>query len=374
MKKKSVPAANRDKIQHYKKELVQGFFIIAATLIAFTAFCLAWFVSNTKVSAETAVISAQSDTQFLLASEGDRQEPEWKDDKVNLLELFSGSPVEYTGYYDTASFTKSTDTLSLYTGTSGLAWRLAGQQYFYPGAAGKLELYFIPQKVDLQQIKIDLNIEPKIAAEQNAADGESKIKTADATVQQLVNGHILFFSGYNENTGYSGLLGIEKDGTLSTKSITVNANDFPAADGSDAKAAAFEKGVPYKVTVWWKWPKIFHNYVYNEKYYDDLFLPLPGSNNTDYETLNNFINKNRTASEAMLGTDHYATDLFLKYASANNADAAEGSDTGINIQKINASMTQEVFNECTTYYDLADEYLGNSTDYIYVIAEVENAA
>lgn len=372
MKKKSIPAANRDKIQHYKKELVQGFFIIAATLIAFTAFCLAWFVSNTKVSAETAVISAQSDTQFLLASEGDRQEPEWKDDKANLLELFSGSPVEYTGYYDAASFTKRTDTLLLYTGTSGLAWRLAGQQHFYPGAAGKLELYFIPQKDGLQQIKLNLNIEPKIDVEQNAADGESQIGSADATVQQLVNGHILFFSGYNENTGYSGLLGVEKAGTLSTKSITINASDFYAADGSTAKATAFEKGVPYKVTVWWKWPKLFHNYVYNEKYYDDLFLT--GSNNTDYKTLNNYINKNRKASEAMSGKDHYATDLFLKYASANNADDTEETDAGISIQEISADMTQEVFNECTTYYDLADEYLGNHTDYIYVIAEVENAA
>lgn len=378
---------NSEKIKDYQRQIAQGFFYIGVTIIVFTAVCIAWFVSNTKVTATGASISAANNVPLLLASTGERQIPESYDEFNNkkyynkLLNFLAGESKKcdkdsvYYDYNEKESESFSAET-TLYTGTSGLAWYLNGQQELSPGAGGELELYFIPQKSGLSEVTLKLTVEGKKAG--GVKDDVNTLEDLkDETAKNFLNSHILFFEQYDESHGYRELLGKtkisstsdseaeEKGGYIFTpsaaKTITVRAKDFK--DESGKEKDIFDVNVPYKVTIYWKWPAQFRNYVYSGySYENDLFYyPDDEEPHDDQDALVKYLNKENSATSKVDSKDFYATGFFKKDAALDT----EGK-TGISIGTIGTDMAQENFANGTEYYNQADEYLGSNVNYILV--------
>ena len=110
------------------------------------------------------------------------------------------------------------------------------------------------------------------------------------------------------------------------------------------KNSSFKKDVPYKVTIYWIWPQYFRNYVYTQKSTQgDLFTDAANqTDGSDYARINTFINKSQNK-------------LFY--------------DESANVQvtfPINKDMAQDTLEQCSNYYNKADEYIGTNAKYIYV--------
>ena len=322
------------KITRYKKQAARSFVLAFTTLIAIIAVCIAWFVSNTKVTMTGTSISAENTVPFELASAGVRQNP----DKL-LSQLLDGDNTrKYKQYIDyKTDKTESLDDETLYVGTSSLAWRLSGQQNFYPGASGELEFYFIPKQSDLQTITFQLSLTGY------EDDTEGKLtKVEDKVWKKLIDGHILVFENSDGIKGYSNWLGTEKKLQITSKTVS------------------FTKDMPYKVTLYWKWPKYFRNYVYNDRIgWGDL---ITDSSNEEYKKMNTFVNGQVPSEKTKFGENN---DNCLFYSSKEY-------DTGITNAKgnIGIDLEDESFDSCTKYYNLADEYIGSKAHYIYVEVNV----
>ena len=325
---------NTEKITRYKKQAARSFVLAFTTLIAIIAICIAWFVSNTKVTMTGTSISAENSLSFELASVGDRQEAE----KNNLLNsedktiLTDGTKSDYDSYFDLETNEEKKIKQTYYVGSSNLAWHLDGQERLSPGSSGTLELYLIPKTSGLSTATVNLSLKAYVSA-----DGNNKaVLSTDNRLQNLINGHILLFQKLDDDIGYQNW--INESGSIQIEA--------PGATGNET--GTFQEGLPYKITLYWVWPKYFRNYVYTQRStYGDLFNSI---SNNGYQELNVFLNEQRTLSNSKVFYDASGTTI------AN---------------EINSSMSDETLNVCNKYYNQADEYIGNNAKYVYINAAVQ---
>ena len=204
-----------------------------------------------------------------------------------------------------------------------------------PGASGDLVFYLIPKVEGLKTADVILDL-----AGYAKTDGSSNAEQIkDTQLQSLIKGHILIFKNLDDEKGYSNWIGkYNKSEYTFSNSFTVKA---PEKSG-------FQKGVPYKVTLHWIWPRYFRNYIYNlRSTEEDLFAGTLEGNET-YQAINNFVN-----AQASVSMDNY-NDLFAK----DNNFKIDGS--------IGVNMSDAVLDSCSKYYNKADEYIGKTAEYVYV--------
>lgn len=303
------------KIEEDKKKLARSGVLAFSAMIAIIVLCIAWFVSNNKVSMTSGTISADIQVPFELASVGVRQTPE-----SEKLQLETGTETEYTDYYDIMQETEVKTTQKYHAGVSGLAWYLDGQEKVAPGASGRMDLYLIPKTSGISSATIQLTIE----ARDNAGS-----RIGNDTLQNLINGHILLFGKLDDTDGYQNWSG-EK------QTLTVTPRD------------GFSKKLPYKVTIYWVWPKYFRNYIYTSRSTQgDLF---GSEQNESYNRLAKFV-KNQTSVN---------NQLFYNAGESMNISGT-----------IDKNMNDDTFNACNDYYNQADEYIGKNTSYVYISATVQ---
>lgn len=341
-----------EEIQKQKKQMKTSSALAFAALIAIIALCIAWFASNNQVTANTSGISADDDNPFLLASIGSRQEAEknyLKNENGEIL-LSEGTSRTYDHYIDVEiGKTVSSENETYYTGISGLAWHMNGQQSFSPGGSGKLEFYVIPKMNNLKSVTITLNMTGYYENSNRAEKKENK------NLQDLISGHILLFQNLDDTYGYTGWLG--KDSTGKNNTLKVNA---PKVEG--AETATFKKDVPYKITIYWVWPRYFRNYIYTQRStQEDLFTDkIDQSANSEYQEFINFINSYKYInSEKNAGNGKF----FFSTGETGQIDQFNG--------RIDNQMSDTILDECSKYYNQADEYIGNNLKYIYVEMKVE---
>ena len=332
------PAELRAQIEEDKKKVSRSTVFLFAALIAIIAICIAWFVSNTRVHVTTGTISAQDSTLFELASVGGRTEAESEHlvdaNKKNLLT--AGNEKNYETYYDMQAESEVKKEQTYHVGTADLAWHLqSANSTVSPGASGKLEFYIIPKVENLKSVTVKLNVAAYGKASNNSAIEESN----NNVLKRLIKGHILLFQNLDDQKGYSNWLRPD-DGKYT---FIVSA---PASDG-------FQTNCPYKVTVYWIWPKYFRNYIYMQKStQEDLFGNSPDK--TTYDDLLKYVNEQRTLKGSTLFYDK----------------AGKGTDI---TEDINNSMDGALLDICSQYYDDADEYIGTNAGYLYVRAGAEGA-
>ena len=320
-------------IEEDRRKAGRAFFLAGVALITIVALAIAWFVSNHTVNGSSSAVAAQSDEPFQLASVGERQTKEknhLKDAEDNNI-LSDGATTTYESYIDTNTWKAVKSDQTYYVGTSGLAWHLQDPEMTVsPGAGDKLEFYVIPKKEGLTTVTVTMSLTGYTLNESETTQKAEKVE--DATLQRLIDGHILLFHNLDDKHGYSGWLG------------TTNTLTLTAPDGG-----TFQKDTPYKVTLYWKWPRYFRNYVYTQRSTQgDLFTTEV--NETEYT---NWI-------------DTFVNAEYQKEASTSRLfyDAEGKALTGID--KISNSMSDSVLNACNTYYNQADEYIGTNANFIYM--------
>lgn len=299
--------------------LKTGVFMLSAAVVIIVM-TIAWFMSNNKVGASGTNINANNSERYIIASAGNRQKAEqdnYKENGENILSDSEGS--EYTNYYDTLTGETVTlqedKKLTLYNGT---VWHLQDHDTMHPGARGVLEFYVIPQVENLQELTFSFDV----AAYKAVNDVNNPVSLVeDEVINQLLEGHILFFTNLDDSDGYSGWIGTNE------KKITVK-----------DKNGTLQKNLPYKVSIYWIWPRKYRNFIYHQKSMQgDLFA----TESEDYKQLISFINKNQAK-------------FFY-----NNSEEMKGITTDIN-------MSDDEYVLGTSYYNIADEYIGTNVNYIYL--------
>lgn len=315
--------------------LKTGIFILAVLGVGFLL-CIAWFVSNSTVRGMNGEISASDQVQYVLACTGDRLDTE----KNNLLIkegteswtwglslLSEGKQEHHDRFIDTATGETVEKEADYYTQQGEFAWRLQEQIRFYPGARGKLEMYLIPRVDGLTSVQLQLTIKPyKAVPDTNGKIGAEPQE--DATLSNLLNGHILLFRALDDNTGYSDWMG-------ENRTITVKGKD----------GESLIKDMPYKVTVYWIWPKQYRNLIY-DKYSTrgDIFSNT--ENNPDYVNLIYYINSHKN-------NFFYSTNSEEEFPNTS------------------ADMIQSDFEKGVLGYNQADEYIGMKANFLYFCVNAE---
>lgn len=311
-----------------KRKLKRSFVFAFVALIAVIALGIAWFMSNSKVTSTGTSVSAQDDRLFELASVGERQKAEasYLLDESKKSILSAGAEKTYASYIENG--TKVQKPQRYHVGTGSLAWYLDSQESILPGANGKLEFYIIPKKDDVKSVTVSFDINGYVYTTDRRA-----VKSENTTLQNLIQGHILFFQQLDDVYGYQKWLEADKPFVIKAP-----------------ENGSFKQNVPYKVTIYWIWPQYFRNYVYTQKSTQgDLFTDAANqTSDSDYARINTFINNQRTVEKGQ-------NKLFY--------------DESANVQvtsPINKDMAQDTLDQCSKYYNKADEYIGTNAKYIYV--------
>ena len=311
-----------------KRKLKQSFAFAFVALIAVIALGIAWFMSNSKVTSTGTSVSAQDDRLFELASVGKRQTAEeyyLKDESKKSI-LSAGTERTYASYIENGTEVQKKQTY--YVGTGSLAWYLDSRESILPGANGKLEFYIIPKKDDVKSVTVSFDINGYVYTTKENADKRA-VKSEDTTLQNLIQGHILFFQQLDDVDGYQKWLKADE-------SFVIEA----------PKNGSFKQNVPYKVTIYWIWPQYFRNYVYTQKSTQgDLFMDAA---NQTYARINTFINSQRTVETSQ-------NKLFYDESGKVQVES-----------DINKDMAHDTLEQCSNYYNKADEYIGTNAKCIYV--------
>lgn len=335
------PQELQERIHEEKKNARRSLRLAFTALLAIVAVCIAWFASNNQVTVEDIQTTVRDEEPFDIASIGDRQTAEKNfliDDNDNKI-LSEGTERHFDNYIDIDSKeTVEAGGKKFYVGGSGIAWHMNGDQSLVPGAGGKLEFYIIPKQTGLTSVTISLNMEGyKLNETTNKAQ-----KLSDTKIQNLLNGHILLFRYLDDQYGYHGWLGADHK-------IKINA---PTRDNGDT---TFVPNIPYKVTLYWKWPQYFRNYIYTQRStYGDLFTDeMVAKYGDEYQSLVQFVDDQKSTGDA--------GSLFY-----------DASGTGASISgTINKYMDDTTLDACTTYYNQADEYIGTNTQYVYIQIKID---
>lgn len=296
-------------------ELIKTCFFILAAVSVIIFGTIAWFASNTQVQASGVSVSAQNQT-IRLATKGERQLPDVQ---------FSG--VEESGWNleDGTPFDSY-----FYTETQTIALRMSNANTVVsPGARGVVEFYIIPtEDGDIQtNLYVGLGVYQEEKKNHSITNqlitGVKRIRSKP--LEAVLNGHILLFREYS-NGYYSGWMG-----SGSSKEITVN---IPNA----------KKDEPVPVRFYWIWPLEYRNMK------DNLIDP---SNTEEYDRFQAWVE----AQADITGKATVAEDSKYKYSQIFlwNKDATEFPD----------ALRDDAYN-------LADEYIGGNTHYLYLTIQTKD--
>lgn len=246
----------QEEIQNYKhqwKIFIRTGIVVLAAAIAIIIACIAWFVSNNKVTGSgIGIRSAGSDFELAADAGADGKNSAGVYDK--LLEAASGTEetLENKNYITTDGSHTS------------ITWSIVNESNMRnnqnnlgiePGTSGMLKFYIISHKEGALNVTLDLGL----TGYTNGTG--STIEKADETAQKLVKGHVLLFAGYEQGTNsYEGW--ISEDADPWTMTLDSGSTLTRNADGTLTWAVEnAKKDTAYPVQIYWIWPEILGSYL-----------------------------------------------------------------------------------------------------------------
>ena len=210
-----------------------GIIVVAAFIVMIVA-SIAWFVSNTRVDATGAAIRP-ADMPFDLAAAGTKSDEDADRgiyDKLLTVSPGASREIEGKKYWSTDGSHTSicwAVTPESNMNNTGEDEKSTGIE---PGSYGKMTFYIIPNKdgplkVTLDLVLIGYQIADDKKKEANVTQNDLT-EVTDPSLQQLLEGHVLLFAGYNEKAGcYKGW-------------ISRDAGEWSMRLGSETEAAVLE--------------------------------------------------------------------------------------------------------------------------------------
>ena len=342
--------------------------IVVAAFIVLIVVSIGWFVSNTRVDA-TGVAIRPADMPFDLAASG--IESNASADRGTYDELLTVSPgasreIKGKKYWSTDGSHTS------------ICWAVTPESNMNntsedgkptgiePGSYGKMTFYIIPNKDGPLKVTLELVLAGyQIADDKKNAENVTKndlTEVTDPSLQQLLEGHVLLFAGYNEKAGcYKGW--ISRDAGVWRMSL-----------GSGTEAAVIEvksgkltwnntnaqKDTAYPVTIYWIWPERLESYLRKADGYSGKNPLLFPENLSSEENALLALPENLFATMSKVEKNSSSNRYFRWEDSAKFQE---------NVTKDTLSQIREKFNPAlysivAAYYDSADQYLGKNVQYV----------
>ena len=328
----------RKEIKGLYKSLAKTMVMVFVSLFTLIFVAVAWFAANSRTNSGLSQISASSRNDFALATVGTKEQGIYD----NLLSLFSNSDTE------------TIDGVTYYIATGNYSFRLDSDKNmnnFYanqdlrPGNKGSFDIYVICNSEENE-----FALEPRINAytENENTNTLSPMSTANT---DFLYGHILFFTEIDNKGMYSNVIDMSKE-------IVVNLETCKAVQNSEVSTGGkreytwgeyigAENGKRvYKLPVYWVWPEQFGNYIYTGNSYNKNLFSSNGL--PDYAYIVSMMQNDSTYSR------------FFDVAST----VTRPSISDITDKKTSYQTATEYYNLYSSWYDKADEWIGENVHYI----------
>lgn len=336
-----------------------GIFLFAA-VAAMIILGIAWFVSNNKVAGTGTSISA-SGSDFDLAADitGAASTKGMYDE---LLDVPFGTETEITEQ----TFLATNDT------NDSITWAITddsnlnnqkGANGIEPGSSGSLTFYIISHKDGPLSLTLDVTLTGYGYSGEEATE-LSQLGTIDNKAQQLLEGHVLLFAGYDSDTDSAQKTykaWISEDAEAWTRSLDKDADEKTSVSLSRDKGGKLTwtaenavKETAYPVTLYWIWPERLESYIMSAEAYtgrrpllfpDDTYLPQKF-----FTTMCTADDSNRYFRWKEVGT--FKTTV-----------------TPAVLSNMRTNFNPVIYKSISEYYNLADQYLGENVRYIKLKVE-----
>ncbi len=339
----------QEEIQNYKhqwKIFIRTGIVVLAAAIAIIIACIAWFVSNNKVTGSgIGIRSAGSDFELAADAGADGKNSAGVYDK--LLEAASGTEetLENKNYITTDGSHTS------------ITWSIVNESNMRnnenhlgiePGTSGMLRFYIISHKEGALNVTLDLGL-----TGYTNGTGSTIVKSEE-TAQKLVKGHVLLFAGYERGTNsYEGWISEDADPWTMTldsgSTLTRNADGTLTWVVENAK-----KDTAYPVQIYWIWPEILGSYLRKDQTATGnrpiLFPEEPATG------------ENTSGNPKALPKDLYKkmsqNDKYFIYESKDDQVTADI------LWQMTNDFNPVIYGEIADFYNLGDQYLGENVRYL----------
>lgn len=345
--------------------------IILAALFAIIVACIAWFASNREVSGTGMSIQA-SGSDFELAAAGDTVDTGKYDGMLG-----SGQGVSITSGNTSYMVTDGSHTSISWAITDNSNMGNKNAAGINPGSSGKLTFYIIAQKTGSLTVTLDLTLTGYRESTNTVGSSTSPVLEEagkDDADQQLLEGHILLFAGYDDSSkSYSGWISDDADEWTMTLG---NDTDYIAdltrnENGKLSWTANVVKGTAYPVTIYWIWPEVVGSYLMRDHTYiggRPVLFPKDTTAN-DPEALPGGLFEKMCESSNSSGT--ISSNRYFKWALENSEDF-----TNFVTEEVLGSMRSNDFHTkkygiLCSYYNAADQYLGENIRYVKLTLDAQ---
>ena len=347
----------RDEISEVKAEwkvFLRTGIIMFAALVAIIIACIAWFVSNNKVTISgTKVQSAGSEFELAAAAKPNSENSAGVYDK--LLDVPTGTETSIGDQKFLATDGSHTSITWAITDDSNMNNNTKGG--LEPGASGKMTFYIISQKDGPLSVTLDLTLTGYTGEE--TAETSSNLHKADTKAQQLLKGHVLLFAGYDSDKhSYKGW--ISEDAapwsmTLDTKEVVLSRTENGKLTWSVQNA---EKDTAYPVTIYWVWPEMLGSYLVKDQ---SSIGKRPVLFPEDWKDGSNHLTElPQTLFTTMCNS---GGNRYFYWKESENGDFKET----VKKEKLNQMRTDfnpVMYGTLAVYYNQADEYLGSNVRFV----------
>lgn len=325
---------------------------MSAALIVIIIACIAWFVSNNKVTISTTrVQSAGSEFELAAAAKPNSETSAGVYDK--LLDVPQG----------TKSSIKNQNFLATDGSHTSITWAITDDSNMNnntevgiePGASGKMTFYIISHKEGALSVTLDLTLTGY--TEEETAVTSSNLQEADKKAQQLLEGHVLLFAGYDfDARSYKGW--ISKDAgpwsmPLDSEGVVLSRDENGKLTWSVQNA---KKDTAYPVTLYWVWPEMLGSYLVKDQ---SSIGKRPILFPKDW----NESSKHLTELPKALFTTMCKTDDNRYFYWKESEDFA-GTVTEGKLNQMRTDFNPVMYGTLAVYYNQADEYLGSNVRFI----------
>ena len=347
----------RDEISEVKAEwkvFLRTGIIMFAALVAIIIACIAWFVSNNKVTISgTKVQSAGSEFELAAAAKPDSESSAGVYDK--LLDVQRGTKTSIGGQNLLATDGSHTSITWAITGDSNMN-NNNPEDGIEPGASGKMTFYIISQKGGPLSVTLDLTL-TGYTGEETAATSLD-LQKANEKAQQLLKGHVLLFAGYDSNThSYKGWIS-EDAGSWS---MALDSGGCVLSRAENGKLTwsvqNANKGTAYPVTIYWVWPEMLASYLVKDRSSIGkrpiLFLD-------DWKENSNHL----TEIPEKLFTTMCNPEDNNRYFYWKKSEDFAGTVTVEKLSQMRTNFNPVMYGTLAVYYNQADEYLGSNVRFV----------
>ena len=345
----------RDEISKVKNEwkvFLRTGIIMSAALIVIIIACIAWFVSNNKVTISTTrVQSAGSEFELAAAAKPNSETSAGVYDK--LLDVPKG----------TKSSIKNQNFLATDGSNTSITWAITDDSNMNnntevgiePGASGKMTFYIISHKEGSLSVTLDLTLTGY--TEEETAVTSSNLQEADKKAQQLLEGHVLLFAGYDSDArSYKGW--ISKDAgpwsmPLDSEGVVLSRDENGKLTWSVQNA---KKDTAYPVTLYWVWPEMLGSYLVKDQ---SSIGKRPILFPEDWKDGSNHLTE---LPETLFKTMCSSEDN--RYFYWKESEDFKGTVTAEKLNQMRTDFNPVMYGTLAVYYNQADEYLGSNVRFI----------